>query len=202
MKIFRPDKESFNSLIKETPRNIIICSPWISTEGVTMLKETILSRDLSELESLEIWIRITFDDFVFNRTDYRGLIEFCQQLNNICEPNKLSIRHNEKLHAKIYKCDESYFIGSANLTRGGFVNNIEILLEDRENQENIMELLNNLKKEMSYTTLKYLEDFIGRCEQEDIMNLKMKAETVDNDLNEVRIPIFKNKVPPHYRIPW
>ena len=106
------------------------------------------------------------------------------------------------MHAKIYKCDESYFIGSANLTRGGFVNNIEILLEDRENQENIMELLNNLKKEMSYTTLKYLEDFIGRCEQEDIMNLKMKVETVDNDLNEVRIPIFKNKVPPHYRIPW
>ncbi|MCD4842392.1 MAG: hypothetical protein K8R08_10400, partial [Methanosarcinales archaeon] len=80
MKIFRPDKESFNSLIKETPRNIIICSPWISTEGVTMLKETILPRDLSELESLEIWIRITFDDFVFNRTDYlERLITSCTQ---------------------------------------------------------------------------------------------------------------------------
>lgn len=202
MKILRPNKESFALLIKEKPRNIFICSPWISTEGVTMLKETILSRDLSELESFEIWFRITFDDFVFNRTDYRGLTEFCQQLNNICEPNKLSIRHNEKLHAKIYKCDESYFIGSANLTRGGFVNNIEILLEDRENYEYIMESINNLKKEMFYITLEYLEDFIGRCEQEDITKLKMKVKSLDSNLSEIKIPISPNKVPPHYRIPW
>lgn len=73
---------------------------------------------------------------------------------------------------------------------------------DKENHDNILELLNNLKKEMSSITLKYLEDFIGRCEQEDIMNLKMKAESIDSNLSDVRISPLKNKFPPHYRISW
>jgi len=118
-----------------------------------MLTETILSRDLSEMECLEIWFRVTTDDFIFNRTDYQGLLDFCQQIVKSCGLSILSLRQDEKLHAKFYQCDNSYYIGSANLTLNGFGKNIEIMLEDNVNHHEILIGIMNLREKLSLLSL-------------------------------------------------
>lgn len=204
MRIFQPDKESFNALINEKPKNILICSPWISKEGILMLKETILSRDLSELSCCEIWLRVMVEDYVYSRTDYFGLLEFCHQLIDITKSDILSIRHNKKLHAKIYNCDDSYIIGSANLTRGGFSNNIEIMLEDRQYHNEMMTSLKIFKEKMTLITLNEFKYFLGKCKQENIIKLKKQVENLDDNIsrNRIKIPVLGTKKPPHYGFSW
>lgn len=202
MKIFKPDKDSFELLIKEKPKKIIICSPWISTEGVKMLTETILSRDLSEMECLEIWFRVTTDDFIFNRTDYQGLLDFCQQIVKSCGLSILSLRQDEKLHAKFYQCDNYYYIGSANLTLNGFGKNIEIMLEDNVNHHEILIGIMNLREKLSSVSLLQIKNFIKMCQQEDIIKLKNEAKKLNENVRNIKIPPTSHKIPPHFRIPW
>lgn len=202
MKLFRPNIKYFKSLIGEKPTYINICSPWISEEGINLLKDTLFSKDLTFLKSIEIWFRLTFDDFIYERMDYYGLIEFCDRLIETIGENILFLRHSNNLHAKIYRCDNSFIIGSANLTKGGFYDNIEIAVQDKINNEKMILILESIRTILFPINLMQLKMFIKMCEKKNSNDLRMLVNELKLKLQKIQIPNIESKVPPHFKIPW
>jgi phosphatidylserine/phosphatidylglycerophosphate/cardiolipin synthase-like enzyme len=115
-----PDWEILRKLIGRCRTRLLICSPWISSEGVERLS-TFVSAN-GHIKLIEIWTRLAEVE-----TDSSGLLSFARMLSG--RGVEVTIKDSPTLHAKVFLADKtSALLGSANLTKPGFSRNPEIIM--------------------------------------------------------------------------
>lgn len=126
MRLIRPSKAELRSLFGSDIRTVWVCSPWVSSQGVEYLRACLESVNMSELASLEIWLRVNFQDFQAGLTDYKGLSSLVAEVRNRAPRATISIWQSDRLHAKCFATERGSIIGSCNLTQAGFEGNVEL----------------------------------------------------------------------------
>jgi hypothetical protein len=166
--IRRPEWEMFRKLVDGCRGRLLVCSPWISVEGVEKLNEFVSAN--GHIRSIEIWTRLAEV-----ATDSSGLLRFAQTLTSrgVC----VTIRDSPILHAKVFLADKtSALLGSANLTGPGFSRNPEIIVLTSEppllNQ--IITVLEGFV--MQPVRLEELERFVS--EQLPVLQVEDKARVI------------------------
>lgn len=119
-----PWKKDFIDIISKTKEKLIISSPFITEEGVT-----ILSNSMKVKSNIEILLitNFTSQNIINKATDPKALLKLCESFRRV----KISSVFG--LHAKVYLIDDKIsIITSANLTNGGLTNNFEygVLIDD------------------------------------------------------------------------
>lgn len=176
--IFQPSWSHLKSFFEDA-RHVFICAPWISKEGVSFLRSMC---EWSKVDRAEIWTRLEPSDYVMGISDYVGLLTFIKEKERQIE---FSIKTAPNLHLKIYKADGSkVIVTSANLTYGGFKENIEIgVLITNEKLLQVFEThLKSLEAILHQITIGELEDFVKGLEK--IGDLHRSFESWKRHCNE------------------
>jgi hypothetical protein len=121
------EAELIEALFTETPKQIAICSPWVSSEGVALLGRCLERIPTETVELLQVWCRVSIEDHLQGRCDYSALLwllnSFKGQQGRAC----IELATADNLHAKVYCTDYNYLVESANLTGGFCGGNLEKL---------------------------------------------------------------------------
>ena len=129
--VIRPSWQHLQELVEAAEDNLTICTPYFSNLGVGRLFDYISGAPI-----LNFWTKISPSDWAIGIDDP---VELLAMLDILLEENhEVILAANQRLHAKAYLADSHLaLIGSANLTGGGFANNIElmVLLRDDEARE-------------------------------------------------------------------
>jgi hypothetical protein len=114
--------DHLGSLLKSAKANCTVFSPFFSKEGLTLIDASVHSS-----VSVTMWTRLSLREWASGVTDPPALQSLLDRLKNTSRPVKLFA--NQILHAKAYFADKSAaLVGSANLTRGGFDTNVELMV--------------------------------------------------------------------------
>jgi hypothetical protein len=114
--------EHLGSLLKSAKSNCTVFSPFFSREGLKLIDASVRSS-----VSVTMWTRLSLREWASGVTDPPALQSLLDRLKNTKRPVKLFA--NQLLHAKAYFADNATgLVGSANLTKGGFDNNVELIV--------------------------------------------------------------------------
>jgi len=117
-----PKWDDLRQLIKSARESLILCSPYISTEGINQVFDS-----LGDRLSIEIITRISPSDWANGISDPVSLVTLLELLSH--EQWPVTLKVHQRLHAKAYIADASRcLVGSANLSGGGFDHNFELIV--------------------------------------------------------------------------
>lgn len=111
MRLLRPTEAEFLSLFNLRTREILMCSPWISAEGVTYLRRGFEACNPNRVNSIEIWLRMNRKDHEAGLTDYRNLSSLLQDIQARAPKINIAIWQSDNLHAKCYITERGAIIG-------------------------------------------------------------------------------------------
>lgn len=214
-----PLEDKFFSLISNSKKKIILCSPFI--------KQEIAEKIIAHKNTKTILItHFNIGNFVMGLIDIPAI----ELLMN----NNVKVFSYKKLNAKMYNFDdEKFIIGSFNLTNGGMKNNFEygiyfdrleniysVVKDDFKNilnSENIKKItkaeINNLKKlhkgiKTTSKVINYDEDYIVEVHELSIISNQLtgwkkivleKISCVNSQIFSLKdIISFKNEFAKHY----
>ncbi len=123
--IIRPTWEHLREVVSTANERLIVCSPFYYAKGIGRVFD-----DLNETASLEFWTRLSPSDWATRVVDPDELLA----LLDILDSNGVEVRLRifQQLHAKVYAADHRLaLVGSANLSEGGFGNNLELTVRFR-----------------------------------------------------------------------
>ncbi|HEY7330651.1 MAG TPA: phospholipase D-like domain-containing protein [Gemmataceae bacterium] len=97
-------------------------SPFYSMEGLN-----VIDNSLRRSVALTFWTRLSLRDWASGVSDPEALLSLVRKLSNTQRSAQLFT--NKKLHAKAYFADQDEgLVGSANLSKGGFQTNVELMV--------------------------------------------------------------------------
>jgi hypothetical protein len=112
-----------HALIRSARANCTVFTPFYSRDGLSLV-DTALRRAVP----LTVWTRLSLRDWANGAADPEALCTLLVKLENSQRPPQLFT--NKKLHAKAYFADtSSALVGSANLSKGGFDTNVELMVQ-------------------------------------------------------------------------
>ena len=118
--IFIPRWDDLDALMRSASRSLLLCSPYISTEGVNRVFDFLNTR-----VDFEVVTRLSPSDWANGISDPEALLTLLKLLSE--DGWSVSLWVHQRLHAKAYIADTSTcLVGSANLSTGGFDNNFEL----------------------------------------------------------------------------
>jgi HKD family nuclease len=123
--LLSPWKNEFINAISETKKELFVSSPFINIEGVRILSNAVQTKSSIEISLVT---NLTTQNIVNGITEPAALLELYKQFVQV------KISSLGRLHAKVYLIDDRIgIITSANLTKGGLVNNFEygVLIDDK-----------------------------------------------------------------------
>ena len=168
--LLSPWKNEFIDVLGKTKEELFISSPFINVEGVKILSEAMETNASIEISLIT---SLTTKNIVNGITEPVALLELYKQFD------KVRISSLGRLHAKVYLIDNKIgIITSANLTRGGLINNFEYgVLIDDEN------LISNIKEDM----LKYrsLGNILDKSLLEKINEEANEIYRIKNETDEI-----------------
>jgi phosphatidylserine/phosphatidylglycerophosphate/cardiolipin synthase-like enzyme len=126
MRIIRPDVTELAGLFSQSTRDVWICSPWVSRQGVDLVKTALASCDLSRLNKFELWMRLKPEDQEQGLTDFGAVRSLLLMLQEQSPQLQMLLYTSPVLHAKVIWTDHGAMIGSANLTSAGLCTNLEL----------------------------------------------------------------------------
>ena len=150
MSIIKPSWNDLTTTVRAFQHSLMIVTPYYSEEGLSILYDAIVDtigqpgeENLSR--KIQMIIRLNPYDWVQRVIDPENLLSLIELLE---DDFQIRLFHHPRLHAKIYLSDESQgLLGSANLTRGGFHSNFELMVQ--LTQEQVVETKNRLEQEIS-----------------------------------------------------
>ncbi len=149
LKLARATPSELDAIFGEDTRSVWVCSPWITVDGLALLRTAIARCDLSLLWSFELWTRVDEAEREAGITDFGAIDAFFELLEREAPDLKISIHTAPDLHAKAIWTDSGALVGSANLTGKGFGENIEITMRlDREEAAAVATLRDALRPEL------------------------------------------------------
>ena len=114
----KPDWTLFQRFVEGCDSELLICSPWVSSEGVQRLEQLLCRK---AIKRLRVWCRLPAPE-----TDAPGLLRLVRRLANAGVA--VELRDCPSLHAKVYVSDgRRALFGSANLSDAGFRGNLELV---------------------------------------------------------------------------
>jgi len=121
--IIRATWFDLEKVIGSASENLIICTPYYSTEGIERIFDYWVSNS-----NLVFITRLSPSDWLRDISDPESLATFIEIFSE--EGIEINLIIHQRLHAKAYIADESSgLIGSANLSAGGFVKNFELMVQ-------------------------------------------------------------------------
>lgn len=155
-------REDVLSLISEARRSLLACSPYITRYGIRLIEAGLSNRRLQEIE---IWTKFDMRDWLTGASDVDALRDFARDLP---KTTRLTFRISERLHAKFIVVDDARAIaGSANLTAGGLMTNIEIIrLLPQDEVPQLLTYVNDTRQLLEAASLQDLDFFVSQCNRE------------------------------------
>ena len=180
-------------LFKGSTREIIICSPWISIEGVSILRSCLGRIRADTVEVLRVWCRISLEDHLQGRTDYSGLLRMLWAFKGQHRGVRLDLATAENLHAKVYCVDGKSILGSANLTKGGFCGgNLEIIaLGSASETARVKQELKELEKRLQPMTLSRFKKFCRQVERIPVQKFQAEYAGLVNKYKPAKMPHYE-----------
>jgi HKD family nuclease len=172
-----PFEKEFQSLIKQTKREIIFSSPYINDAGVSIFLKSINPSN----KSINILTNLSARNIVDNVTQPVALIKMYDAFG------QTTVSSLAKLHAKVYIVDETIaVITSANLTYGGLKSNFEygVLIDDKTTIQTVKQDV------LDYAALGFVydKDFLTKIHEESkkIEQVQAKKDTL-RDASELKL---------------
>lgn len=167
-----PNIEALKDVVSASRGRLLLCSPYISTPALNVVANALPKR----VDAVEIWTKLDIRDWLTGASDPEGLLDFTRQVETSTGP--VSIRHARHLHAKIVvSSGPMAMAGSANLTAGGFIRNIEIarVITGRE-VDRLHTVVNSMRPNLLPITRDQFAQFVSECTakertKEDLLDL-------------------------------
>jgi len=168
--LLSPWRNEFIDIVSKTKEELFISSPFVNTEGVKILSDSIQTKSRIRISLIT---NLTTKNIINRVTEPTALLELYRRFEQV------SISSLGRLHAKVYLIDNSIgIITSANLTRGGLVSNFEygIVIDDRK-------IISTIKDDMSkYLSLGNILDrnLLEKINEESdgLQKLRIKTENI------------------------
>jgi hypothetical protein len=185
-KIIIPCWNDIKEISGRSISELLICSPYYS--------QTALDKIVSSLKhspKILFWTRVSFHDWVNNQSDPEALINLYTTLkkHNI----QLEISSASNLHAKAYGADNNIFlVGSSNLTTGGFINNLEIMVrfEEDEAKSAIAAFKKAAKDNINIVDVNKLIDWVNTGKQY-LYDIRQSRKTDEIKLRKIQSKLDK-----------
>jgi len=178
-----PWEDEFIDIINRTKKELFISSPFINKAGVKVLSDSIKTKSSVRISLIT---NLTSQNIINRAVEPAALLELYKQFDQV------NISSLGKLHAKVYIIDNDIgIITSANLTRGGLINNFEygILIDDKN-------VISTIKDDMlKYYSLGNIFDraLLEKINEESEKLYKIKHET-DNLIKDTELAQLLKKV--------
>jgi len=109
-----PIKEDFKKNLKESKKILYLASPFITDFAIRLIDENLVSQ--------------IGDKKLLTRFDPKNITSFNLPVLKKFLNYGFKIRFNNDIHLKLYIFDNMAMVGSANLTKGGFIDNTELTI--------------------------------------------------------------------------
>ena len=154
-----PNTETLREVVSASKGRLLLCSPYMSTPALSIVASSLTGK----VNAVEIWTKLNVRDWLTGASDPEGILDFTRQVEGKVGP--VAIRHSNDLHAKIVASDgPKAMAGSANLTVGGYVRNLEAVrvVTGRE-VEQVRDVVNAMRPRLSPITQAQLVRFVSEC---------------------------------------
>jgi len=182
-----------------------ISSPWFSAEGVKKLGTLLPDKKLRNIVSIEIWFRMNVNDHLLGITDYESVLCFVERIQRQLKGDRLQLFVSNSLHAKVYASDKRILLTSANLTKSGFLDNLEIGIITNLSDSLKSELMSFIKEQRRYLELisiSKLRNFVRQLNSKVIENYRREIKKILNSAqNQMSLSSPEERFPPHMRFP-
>ncbi len=154
-----PDVGVLREVISASEGELLLCSPYVSTPALSIVADTLPST----VSTIEFWTKLDARDWLTGASDPEGLLDFIHQVEG--NVDRVAVRYANSLHAKMIISDGPKAIaGSANLTGGGFMRNIEVARVVTGSELNqLHQIANELRPKLSLIMQDRLIDFVAHC---------------------------------------
>jgi hypothetical protein len=117
-----PKWDNLRSLVAATSDRLTLFTPFYSSNCLNVIQSSIPSE-----ADLLFWTRLRLNDWAFGASDPDALAKLIASCERDSRPYTLYV--NQRIHSKAYFADTRLaLVGSANLTDGGFENNLEMMV--------------------------------------------------------------------------
>lgn len=124
--LFVPKWNHLQDLLRAATRSVLLCSPYVSTEGIHKVFDFLPAGQPMELR---VVTRLSPSDWANGISDPMSLAALLELYADASWAVDLTIL--QRLHAKVYLVDgQRCVLGSANLSGGGFDSNFELAIAD------------------------------------------------------------------------
>ena len=176
-----PDVETLREVISSSEGDLLLCSPYISTPALSIVADTLPTA----VTTIEFWTKLDPRDWITGASDPEGLLDFIHQSQG--HVGHVSVRHDSHLHAKTIVSDGlKAMAGSANLTAGGFMRNMEVpRLVTGGEIDQLHRIANELRPKLALITQDRLAEFVSDC------TTKVESKEALLDLIRQELPSFE-----------
>lgn len=154
----RPEPRLLAKVVSSAEKSLLVASPFVKQFGLSLIEESMSAG----VESLELWTRMDSRDWISGASDPDAILDFLEKHAGV---RQVSLFTSNSLHAKLVIADDKIAaVGSGNLTRGGWGNNIEIVktVEGDEYAE-IRDYIADTRPLLTSTSLADFSKFVERC---------------------------------------
>lgn len=117
-----PSEAILADTVRGSAGRLLLSSPFVGRRALDIVAENLPDT----VEAVEIWTRLSLRDWITGASDHEALVDFIDEIDRVADVTLFSA---ERLHTKLIVSDHGgmALAGSANLTAGGFVTNIELV---------------------------------------------------------------------------
>ena len=154
-----PNVEVLREVVEASEGELLLCSPYISTPALSIVADTLPSA----VSKIEFWTKLDARDWLTGASDPEGLLDFIKQVKGYVD--RIGVRHANDLHAKMIISDgPKAMAGSANLTAGGFMRNIEVArVVSGSELDQLHQIADELRPKLSLIRQDQLIQFVSDC---------------------------------------
>ena len=154
-----PDEPVLREVISASEGELLLCSPYISTPALSIVADTLPDA----VAKIEFWTKLDARDWLTGASDFEGLIDFIDRVEG--QVAQVAVRHANHLHAKMMVSDgHKAMAGSANLTAGGYMRNIEVArVVTGSELDELRRVSAEIRPKLSLITQDQLLRFVSEC---------------------------------------
>ena len=154
-----PSVALLEDVVRSAEGHLLLCSPYISTPALGIVAAALPPL----VRTVEVWTRLEPRDWLTGVSDPEGLLDFMRQIEG--QVGRVDVRHSERLHAKvIVSGGPRALAGSANLTMGGFVHNVEaVRIVTDDEVPHLRALAEGMRQRLRTVSREQFEEFVAEC---------------------------------------
>ena len=205
MIVVAPTWDNLASVFEGEIKWIFISSPWFSAVAIEKLNTFLPDKKVKKIKNIEIWFRMNVEDHLFGITDYESLLSFVERIHKQFRGDKFKLYASDRLHAKVYASDNRMLITSANLTKKGFVDNVEIGIDTMLSaslKDSFESYVKEHRRDLDEVSITRLRNFAEQMKTKTIRNYHRKILKILTEArNQMLLLSLEEKFPPHSKFP-